>query len=235
LTSSEKDHTSVFKVKNVVVKVDTLKKQIQKAIRDAIQTGMESVDGRLVGVCDRMAEAKVNEGESRTQVLQDLFKRKNDDSSVRTSESKSQFKIVAEKRNSMLAEEANPAGWVNRTAEKEREALRGEAWHSDAFNIVTHNEQRIYTNRKNQDFGQESTRRAAGHCGKLPQPLMQLDELPDCYKNDEPFEVKEVDESTEGCSQRRWNVVSYNDGLSDKAWAMASEEGKDVHELTERV
>jgi hypothetical protein len=89
---------------------------------------MGYVDGQLVGVRDRMAEAKVNEGESRTQVLQELFKQKKDDASIRTSESKSQFKIVADKRNSMLAEEGNfPAGWVNHTAE-EREALRGEAW-----------------------------------------------------------------------------------------------------------
>jgi hypothetical protein len=160
LTSSEKDHSSVFKVKNVVVKVDTLKfsirdskhdflyktlkplatglvkKQIQKAIEDAIKTGMEYVDGQLVGVRDRMAEAKVNEGESRTQVLQDLFKRKKDEASIRTAESKSQFKVVTNKRDSMLAAEGNPSGWVNRTDEKEREALQGEAWHSKAFDIV---------------------------------------------------------------------------------------------------
>ena len=35
--------------------------------------------------------------------------------------------------------------------------------------------------------------RAAGHRGKPPQNLMQFDELPECYQNDEPFEVKEVD------------------------------------------
>jgi ATP-dependent helicase STH1/SNF2 len=64
--------------------------------------------------------------------------------------------------------------------------------------------------------------RAQGHRGKPPQPLMQLDELPECYQNDEPFEVKEVDESMEGRGQRRRNVVSYNDGLSDEAWAMVS-------------
>lgn len=51
---------------------------------------------------------------------------------------------------------------------------------------------------------------------------MQLDELPDCYKTDEPFEVKEVDEATVGRGQRRRNVVSYNDGLSDDAWAMVN-------------
>lgn len=62
--------------------------------------------------------------------------------------------------------------------------------------------------------------RASGNRGKPPQPLMQLEELPECYQTDEPFEVKEVDESMEGRGQRRRNVVSYNDGLSDDAWAM---------------
>jgi len=64
---------------------------------------------------------------------------------------------------------------------------------------------------------------------------MQFDELPECYQNDEPFEVKEVDESMEGRGQRRRNVVSYNDGLSDEQWAIALEEGEDLHELTERA
>lgn len=64
--------------------------------------------------------------------------------------------------------------------------------------------------------------RNQGNRGKPPQPLMQLEELPECYQNDEPFEVKEIDETTEGRGQRRRNVVSYNDGLSDEAWAMVS-------------
>ena len=96
LVSANKDTSSVFKVKHVHVKVDTLKfsirdskhdflyktlkplatslvkRQIQKAIADAVQTGMEYVDGQLVGVRDRMADAKAAEGESRTQVLQDV-------------------------------------------------------------------------------------------------------------------------------------------------------------------
>jgi predicted KAP-like P-loop ATPase len=74
LVSANKDNSSVFKVKNIIVKVDTLKfsicnskhdllyktleslatalikKQIQKAIKDSITTGMEYVDGWLVGV-----------------------------------------------------------------------------------------------------------------------------------------------------------------------------------------
>jgi hypothetical protein len=84
--SSNKDKTSVFKVKSVIMKVDTLKfsirdskhdflyktlrplatglikKQIEKAIRSSITTGMEYIDRQLVGVRDCMASAKVTEG-----------------------------------------------------------------------------------------------------------------------------------------------------------------------------
>ncbi|GLB36607.1 putative snf2-ATP coupling, chromatin remodelling complex [Lyophyllum shimeji] len=77
--------------------------------------------------------------------------------------------------------------------------------------------------------------RNSGGRGKPPQPLMQLEELPECYRTDEPFEVKEMDDTLEGRGQRRRNVVSYNDGLSDEAWAMALEEGEDLQELSERA
>jgi len=62
--------------------------------------------------------------------------------------------------------------------------------------------------------------RAQGKRGRPPPPLMQLEELPECYQTDEPFDVKEVDDLVEGRGQRRRNIVSYNDGLSDDAWAM---------------
>jgi ATP-dependent helicase STH1/SNF2 len=94
--------------------------------------------------------------------------------------------------------------------------------------------------------------RAAGYRGRPPPQLVQFEELPECYKSEEPFDVKEVDESMEGRGQRRRNVVSYTDGLSDDAWAMAClashsaldesnyclqalEEGEDIQELAERV
>jgi len=64
--------------------------------------------------------------------------------------------------------------------------------------------------------------RSAGNRGKPPPPLMQLEELPEIYQTDEPFDVKEADEVIEGRGQRKRNVVSYNDGLSDDAWAMVS-------------
>ena len=102
LVSSSKDPTSVFKVKSVHAKVASLKfsvrdskhdflyktgkpllaglvkKQIQKAIEDSVRTGLEYVDGQLVGVRDRMAEVKAEEGKdgaetkTKMQVLQEV-------------------------------------------------------------------------------------------------------------------------------------------------------------------
>ena len=62
--------------------------------------------------------------------------------------------------------------------------------------------------------------RQAGHRTKPPLPLIQLEELPECYRTDEPFDVKDTEEAFEGRGQRRRNVVSYNDGLDDDTWAM---------------
>ena len=64
--------------------------------------------------------------------------------------------------------------------------------------------------------------RAAGNRGKPPQPLIQLEELPDCYKSDEPFESKDELDELEGRGHRRRAVVNYTDGLSDDQWAMVS-------------
>ncbi|KAL0581366.1 ATP-dependent DNA helicase Snf21 [Marasmius crinis-equi] len=77
--------------------------------------------------------------------------------------------------------------------------------------------------------------RAAGNRGKPPPPLVQLEELPDCYKTDEPFDLKEgPEEVIEGRGARKRNVVSYNDGLDDDAWAMALEDGEDIVELSQQ-
>ncbi|KAF9234947.1 SNF2 family N-terminal domain-containing protein [Melanogaster broomeanus] len=77
--------------------------------------------------------------------------------------------------------------------------------------------------------------RAAGNHGRPPAQLMQLEELPECYQTDEPFEPKEIDDSLEGRGQRRRNVVNYNDGLSDEQWAMAVEDGEDLQELADKA
>jgi ATP-dependent helicase STH1/SNF2 len=62
--------------------------------------------------------------------------------------------------------------------------------------------------------------KAAGNRGKPPLPLVALEELPDCYRTDEPFEVKDDIEEAEGRGHRRRAVINYNDGLSDDQWAM---------------
>ncbi|THH30382.1 hypothetical protein EUX98_g3797 [Antrodiella citrinella] len=77
--------------------------------------------------------------------------------------------------------------------------------------------------------------KAAGNRGKPPPPLMQLEELPDCYRTDEPFINKEEFEAEEGRGHRRRTTVNYNDGLSDDAWAIALEDGEDLQELSERA
>lgn len=64
--------------------------------------------------------------------------------------------------------------------------------------------------------------RAAGNKGKPPLPLMQLEELPDIYQTDEPFQVPDEVEMFEGRGARKRAVVSYNDGLDDDTWAMVS-------------
>ncbi|KAJ3768128.1 SNF2-family ATP dependent chromatin remodeling factor snf21 [Lentinula raphanica] len=77
--------------------------------------------------------------------------------------------------------------------------------------------------------------RNANNRGKPPQPLIQLEELPECYQTDEPFDSKDAEELIEGRGQRKRNVVSYNDGLDDDTWAMALEEGEDLQELTDKT
>jgi len=76
--------------------------------------------------------------------------------------------------------------------------------------------------------------KAAGRRGKHPAPLIQLEELPDCYRTDEPFEVPDTVDEIEGRGQRRRTVVNYNDGLDDDQWAMALEEGEDINEVADR-
>ncbi len=62
--------------------------------------------------------------------------------------------------------------------------------------------------------------KAAGNRGKPPPSLMQLEELPECYRTDEPFVIKADFDEMEGRGHRRRTVVNYNDGLSDDQWAM---------------
>ena len=124
-----------------------VKRQIQRVVADAFRTGFEYIDGQLMSVRDRMETAKATEGQSRTQVPKDVgFVHVGLSSNVlrrcsrgkSTSEEQpeptelSHFKVVGDKRNSLLFGEGHPAGWVNRIAEKETAVERGTEWRSDA-------------------------------------------------------------------------------------------------------
>src|ERR1700678_3653621 len=52
--------------------------------------------------------------------------------STKSGEHKSQFKIIVDKRESLLSNAGNPAGWVNRTTDREEMAVHGSEWRSDA-------------------------------------------------------------------------------------------------------
>ncbi|KIY66782.1 hypothetical protein CYLTODRAFT_444462 [Cylindrobasidium torrendii FP15055 ss-10] len=160
ISSSTTDPTSIFTIKKVHVKVDTLKfsirdskhdflyktlkplatglvkKQIEKAVGDAIRTGFEYVDGLLVTARQRMDEEKAKEdGLGRTGVLKETFSHKKaeaEETASSVSRSSSQFKVVSNKRESLLANKGHPSGWVNRV-EKPKEG--GDTWKSELFDI----------------------------------------------------------------------------------------------------
>jgi hypothetical protein len=160
-SAADKDKSSIFKVRSVRVKVHSLKfsihgskrdylyktlrpiatilikRQIQKAVADAIKTGMEYVDGQLVSVRDRVDEASASSDSSRTDVLRAAFQRKKDD--VEESDSvkgvdhrKSQFKVVAKRDSAILPQEGHASGWATKAQERAEAAVTGESWHSDA-------------------------------------------------------------------------------------------------------
>ncbi|KXN83435.1 hypothetical protein AN958_01449 [Leucoagaricus sp. SymC.cos] len=81
-----------------------------------------------------MESAKQTEGESRTDVLKSLFQNKKEEASVKRAEKHSQFKVVSNKRDSILAQ-GHPAGWVNLTEEREKAAVHGHEWRSEAYVI----------------------------------------------------------------------------------------------------
>ncbi|KAI4525606.1 hypothetical protein K525DRAFT_290071 [Schizophyllum commune Loenen D] len=159
VVTNTKDKSSVLKVKSVKVKVDSLKfsirdskhdllyktlkplvmglvkKQIQKAVADAIRTGMEYVDGQLVSVRDRMNEAKASENETRMDALKEMVQTKKqeaDAKSTATKQSNAQFKMPTSKKTSLLPTKGRPDGIVNGMDKREELANRGKKWRSDA-------------------------------------------------------------------------------------------------------
>ncbi|KAJ7932810.1 hypothetical protein B0H13DRAFT_2307465 [Mycena leptocephala] len=151
--TSSKDTSSVFRVARFRVRVGSLelelgirdskrdllyeaikplatrliKKQIQKALADAIRTSVEYIDVRLVGVRDRMAEAKAS----------DEMREQDDVSSTASNRpSNSQLKVVIGSLDSLLPDSRHPAGWVNGCAE-EQLAGHGYEWRSDEYSTST--------------------------------------------------------------------------------------------------
>ena len=61
--------------------------------------------------------------------LLELFKR-HKEHSIRSSESKSQFKLVWSKRSSVI-DTGHPSGWVSRMSESEEKAAIGRDWRSE--------------------------------------------------------------------------------------------------------
>ncbi|CAE6470084.1 unnamed protein product [Rhizoctonia solani] len=155
-----KDKTSVFYVKDVRVKIDSLKfsirdskhdalykivkpiatgaikKQIAKAIEGAIRTSLEYVDEQLVATRDRMNDAQATGEKSRTEVLKEMFERKKDEASSKASKTDSQFKIVSKRDSVLIPNAGHESGWINKQADREASAKEGEGWKSKAFTIV---------------------------------------------------------------------------------------------------
>ncbi|KZT24683.1 hypothetical protein NEOLEDRAFT_1134735 [Neolentinus lepideus HHB14362 ss-1] len=123
-------------------------------------------------------------------------------------------------------------------ADQDEENEEAGTMNDDEINeIIARNDEEVITFKQmdiERERAAEQAWRAAGHRGKPPPPLMQLEELPECYQNDEPFEVKDDELGMEGRGHRRRNVVNYNDGLSDEQWVMALEDGEDIQEIAER-
>ncbi|TFK47940.1 hypothetical protein OE88DRAFT_1664908 [Heliocybe sulcata] len=123
-------------------------------------------------------------------------------------------------------------------ADQDEENEEAGTMNDDEINeIIARNDQEVVTFKQmdiERERAAEQAWRAAGHRGKPPPPLIQLEELPDCYQNDEPFEGKDDELGMEGRGHRRRKEVNYNDGLSDEQWVIALEDGEDIQEIADR-
>jgi len=156
-TIRDSKHDLLYKTVKPIAK-RAIKKQIEKAMADMLRMGFEYGDSRLARVREGMQKTKeedLKSDESRQKVLKEMFARNREEShtsshdantgeglsptSTRTSRTRSssaQFKVVTDKRDSLLANAGHPAGWVNRLAEKDKLADKGTEWRSDAFTVV---------------------------------------------------------------------------------------------------
>jgi Protein of unknown function (DUF4449) len=129
-------HDILYKTLRLLA-TNLIKKQIEKAVVDAITTGMEYVDGQLVAVRDRVNEARASPDSSSTDVLRAAFQGRREDGeksvSASSAERKSHFKVVAKRDSAILPKHGHPSGWATKVQERAEAALTGESWHSDAY------------------------------------------------------------------------------------------------------
>ncbi|CAE7210603.1 unnamed protein product [Rhizoctonia solani] len=131
LSIRDSKHDAPYKIVKPLA-TDLIKKQIARGIESSIRTGLEHVDQQLVATRDRMNDAQATGEKSRTE----MFKGKKDEASFNASKNDSQFRIVP-KRNSVLIPEAgHESGWTNKQADREAAINDGESWKSKAFTVV---------------------------------------------------------------------------------------------------
>ncbi|KAJ1306987.1 hypothetical protein OPQ81_007967 [Rhizoctonia solani] len=133
-SAPSKDKSSVFYVKDVRVKIDSLKFSIRDSKHDALYKIY--VDEQLVATRDRMNDAQATGEKSRTEVLKEMFERKRDEASSKASKTDAQFKIVSKRDSVLIPNAGHESGWINKQADREASAREGEGWKSKAFTIV---------------------------------------------------------------------------------------------------
>lgn len=72
------------------------------------------------------------------------------------------------------------------------------------------------------DMIEEREWREAGNRGPRPERMITLQELPEVYQRDEPYEPPETELKAVGRGARERKIVSYNDGMTDDQWVMVS-------------
>jgi len=155
---------SVFSVKEVKCKVESLKfsirdtkhdllystlrplasglikKQIQKAIEDAIRSGLSQLDQQLLDLKERMDAVEGTDGKTKMDAIKDTFtsKRSEGSESASKAETKGRFQLTS-KRESKLIDWASPNSMVEKQGLLHDEASNTgdpSGWKSDAFTII---------------------------------------------------------------------------------------------------
>lgn len=142
----ESKHDLLYKfIKPAAVKI--IKQAITQAVESSIRSGLEYLDDELVGVRNRMEEAKSSEDTTRTQALKDMFARKKAvaeekkaDAEEKVAERGTDFHFVIDRKDEKLGDMMKevPGSVTERLWKTEDAAMSGTDWKSPAFSIVDH-------------------------------------------------------------------------------------------------